>query len=70
MAKNVDDLSTTDIAADLLNAIDGHVVKNYFSDNSPVSYETIGGVRTDEFEVIAEDAEGNRRKFNVSVREA
>lgn len=70
MAKNVNELSTTDVAADLLNVITGHVVTNYFSDNSPVSYDANTRIRGDEITVIAEDNDGNTRTFIVSVREA
>jgi hypothetical protein len=67
---NVSELSTTDVATDLVVRLDGHVVEHYFDDGSAISYEAIQRPSGDGVDLIAIDAEGNKRTFTLDVTDA
>jgi hypothetical protein len=68
MSKDVTELRTADVTADIIVALDGHTVSNYFSDGSAVTYEVAPpGDRPDRIELIAEDVHGGQRRFRISV---
>lgn len=72
MAANIFEITAHDVTLDLLNVIDGHVSEDYFADHSSVSYDaTIEvGTRPHTFDVIAEDSDGIKRLFKVTVLDA
>lgn len=72
MAENVTQMSAADVVADLTDVLDGHTVADYFSDSSAVAYEVpaTGDLRSTRIEVVAEDNEGNQKRFIIDVREA
>lgn len=68
---NITGVSAMDVVCDLTSRFDGHVVEDYFDDKTSITYEvTTLADRKDRVEVVAQDAEGNKRTFVVSVREA
>lgn len=68
---NIDEISAMDVVCDITARFDGHVIDGYFGDKTPISYEVLTlSDRKDRVEVVAEDAEGNKRTFILSVREA